>query len=64
MARKLFCDINPVCYNISMQKEICKRHLKNLKSKEKIAREISSDNLPNIIYSYSCNLIKRGKALI
>ena len=24
--RKLFCDINPTCYKISHQKEICKRH--------------------------------------
>lgn len=25
----MFCDISPTCYKIALQKEICKRHIKN-----------------------------------
>lgn len=25
----MFCDIGPTCYKIALQKEICKRHIKN-----------------------------------
>lgn len=63
MGRKLFCEINPVCYKISTQKEVCKRHIKNFKSKDKIAKEKSNDKLPNVIHSHSNNLIKRGKGI-
>lgn len=28
MSRKLFCEINPTCYQISLNKEILKRHIK------------------------------------
>ena len=34
---KLFCEMNPLFYTISEQKEICKRHIKNLTGKEKFA---------------------------
>ena len=37
---KLFCDINPTCYKISLQKEIVKRHVQNMLSKEKFAGKI------------------------
>ena len=30
---KLFCEINPACYAISLYKEIVKRHIKNMLSK-------------------------------
>ena len=29
---KLFCEMNPVFYAISEQKEICRRHIKNIHS--------------------------------
>lgn len=58
---KLFCDINPTCYAISEQKEIVKRHIKNLFSKETYARTISGDKLPNVVSTHSSNLIKKGK---
>lgn len=60
---KLFCDINPTCYAISMQKEIFKRHLKNLFSNEKFAKTLQTEKLPNVISSHSSNLIKRGKGI-
>ena len=60
---KLFCDINPTCYAISLQKEIYKRHLKNLLSKEKFAKTIKKEKLPNIISSHSSNMIKRAEGV-
>lgn len=64
MARKkLFCEISPMCYEISKQKEICKRHIKNVFENEKFAKTKSNKKLPNVVYSYSSNLIKRGKGI-
>jgi len=60
---KLFCDINPTCYAISEQKEICKRHIKNMLSKENYAKQRTTVKLPNIISEQSSNLIKRGKGI-
>lgn len=59
MSRKLFCEINPTCYQISLNKEILKRHIKNTFSKEKIAKEISKKVLPNIVKSHSSILIRK-----
>ena len=58
--RKLFCDINPTCYAISQNKEILKRHIKNLLSKEKFAKEKSEEKLPNLVFSHHSNMIKRA----
>ena len=59
----LFCDISPLCYRISEQKEICKRHLKNLRSHTKYAKRISAKTLPNTVSTHSCGLIKQGKGI-
>jgi len=59
----LFCDINPTCYAISVKKEILKRHLKNLFSKEKIAKNKTEEKLSNTVSEYNCNLIKKGKGI-
>lgn len=60
---KLFCEIHPVCYAISLQKEILKRHVKDLSGKEKFARTIKTEKLPNVISGHSSNLIKKGKGI-
>ena len=59
----LFCEIHPVCYEISLKKEICKRHIKDMLSDEKFAKTKSDTLLPNVVASYSCNLIKRSKGV-
>lgn len=59
----LFCDINPTCYAISVKKEICKRHIKDFFSSEKIAKTKSDERLSNVVSSHSSNLIKRGKGI-
>lgn len=58
---KLFCEINPTCYAISEQKEICKRHLKNLLSRERFAKPVPTPPLPNLVSDHRSALIKTGK---
>ena len=60
---KLFCEMNPAFYAISEQKEICKRHIKNMTGKEKFAREKQAEKLPNVVYSLTSGLIKRGPGI-
>lgn len=60
---KLFCEINPVCYAISEQKEICKRHLKNKFGKIQFAKTKQAEKLPNVVSAYHSGLIKRGKGI-
>ena len=55
--RKLFCEISPVAYKISIRKGIIVRHIKNLFSPA-IAREKSPQKLPYLVYS-SNSLIRR-----
>lgn len=60
MGRKLFCDISPTCYKISVRKEIIRRHIKDFFSKEKIAHQRDLKNeLPNIVKSHSSILIRK-----
>ena len=47
--RKLFCELNPTCYKISLKKERFKRRLKNTFSHQKIAKEKSDKELKYII---------------
>ena len=58
--KRLFCEINPTCYAISVQKEICLRHLKNLKSKEKFAKTKSEEILPYSVARFESNMIRRA----
>ena len=59
MSRKLFCDISPTTYKISVKKEIFIRHIKNIISKEKIAKEISKEELPNIVKSHTSIMLRK-----
>ena len=58
MPRKLFCEISPFTYRLSMEKEILKRHLKDFIHKIRFARERITDNLPVVIYRHN-SLIRR-----
>ena len=58
MKRKLFCEICPFTYRLSMEKEILKRHLKDFLHKTRIARERTEDSLPVLIYQHK-SLIRR-----
>ena len=58
MARKLFCEISPFTYRLSMEKEILKRHLKDLIHKTDFARKREESPLPVLIYKHN-SLIRR-----
>lgn len=58
-----FCDINPTCYKISTQKEIIKQKIRNLFSKEKFAKKKSLEKLPNIVFRFHSNMIKRAEGV-
>lgn len=45
MQRKLFCEINPVCYRISVQKEITKRNLKDFFCQHQNRRNQKRNNI-------------------
>ena len=58
--RKLFCEINPVFYEISAKKEQLKYNLKSLVKKEKLARSFSQKKLKKVISKYTSHIIKRA----
>ena len=57
----MFCDINPTCYKIALQKEIYKRHIKNFLGHEVYAALYDTEPLPQLVSACSSHLIKRGK---
>lgn len=61
--RKLFCEISPATYAISKSKEKCVRHIRNFLEKEPFAKQKTAEKLPNLVWSYSSELIKRGKGI-
>ncbi len=56
--RKLFCEISPLTYKLSVFKCRCKRHIENIISTVSFAKEKSSEPLPVVIYSQK-SLIRR-----
>lgn len=58
MGRKLFCEISPLTYQISMYKCITMRHIKNILSKEKLAKTKTKELLPVVVYKHN-SLIRR-----
>ena len=58
MARKLFCEISPFTYRLSMEKEIMKRHLRDVFNGIHFAKERTQDSLPVVIYRHN-SLIRR-----
>lgn len=59
MSRVLFCEICPAFYEISLRKEIIKRHIKNFLGKEKYAKNFSNAKLPNIVKSHASVLVRK-----
>ncbi|SHJ96333.1 vancomycin resistance protein VanW [Clostridium cavendishii DSM 21758] len=58
MRRKLFCEICPLFYKISVKKERFKRYFKWIVDNNKYACEKSADKLPVLLYSHN-SLIRR-----
>lgn len=64
MSRKrLFCELGPWAYAISIRKQILQRKIKNIFSKEKFADSRQSEPLPVAVYNLRCNMIKRGPGI-
>lgn len=59
MGRKLFCDISPTCYKISVWKCCQIREIKDFFSREKFAAQKSSDLLPNVVKGHTSVLVRR-----
>lgn len=58
MKHKLFCEISPLTYRLSVEKEIVKRNLKDLSQRVRFARERSKSELPLVVYRHN-SLIRR-----
>jgi len=58
MGRKLFCEINPTCYEIALRKENLRRRIKDFFKREKIAKR-KEELLPNIVKGHSSILIRK-----
>ena len=58
--RKRFCDLHPICFEISKQKEVLKRNVSDLLSRETFAKEKSPEKLPVAIHGFQANMIKRA----
>lgn len=58
MSRKLFCELSPFTYRLSIEKGILKRHLKDFFGNIRFARERTETALPVSIYQHK-SLIRR-----
>ena len=59
----LFCEISPTTYKISLKKENLKRHIQNFKQGKKFSKIRQEKILPNLVSSYSTQLIKHGPGI-
>lgn len=62
-SRKLFCELGPVAYRLSLAKERLIRHFSNLFSRERFAAERRRERLPVVVAGQSCAMIKRGPGI-
>lgn len=58
MSRKLFCEISPVCYKISLEKEIFLRTWKDFFIGDRVAKYHDNERLPIIVKGHSSVLIR------
>ena len=58
MKRKLFCEISPLTYRISMEKEILKRKIRDVVRRCRFATERTESSLPVLVYRHK-SLIRR-----
>ena len=63
MSRKLFCEICPATYAISLQKNIMIRHVRNMMDKAEFAQTHQDVKLPVVISAHGSNMIKRGPGI-
>lgn len=59
MGRKLFCEMNPLFYDISVFKERTKRNIKNKLDNKVLAKDKDSNELPNIVKSHTSIILRK-----
>lgn len=59
MSRKLFCEISPTCYKISVVKERTKRNIKNRFEKKCLAITKSDEELSNIVKGHTSIILRK-----
>lgn len=59
MSRKLFCEISPLTYKISVQKETLKRNIRDARNKVRFAKTFSENELPEIVKSHSSVIVRK-----
>lgn len=57
--RKLFCELSPTCYKISLRKEYLLRDVHDMLSKEHFAEEKNTVPLPVIVKSHTSNILRK-----
>lgn len=57
--RRLFCEISPQCYKISLRKEYLVRDVKDLFGKEKFASEICTMPLPELVKEHRSPIMRK-----
>lgn len=57
--RKLFCEISPLTYQISLRKERWKRRIQDFFRSDKFASKIQSEKLPVLIYEHKSLMRRR-----
>lgn len=59
MARKLFCQLSPFCYRISVEKEIMLRNLRDLISPVRFAEHREEKPLPALIKGHRSPMLRQ-----
>ena len=57
--RKLFCEISPLCYKISVKKEHLLHNIKDLLSNEKFADTFEKNPFPAVIKRHSSKIVRK-----
>ena len=61
--RRLFCEMNPLFFKISTEKEILKRNIRDMRSGTVFAAGFNRQPLPNVVSSHRSDMIKRGPGI-
>ena len=59
MKRKLFCELSPTCYKISVAKEKLKRNIANKINKNILAHSYQKEELPNIVKGHTSIILRK-----
>lgn len=57
--RKLFCELSPLCYKISLRKEYLLRDIRDSMSREKFAEKFNTVPLPAVVKSHSSRIMRK-----